>query len=359
MKLMQTSPSRLAFSVLRVDAYLSLLVDHPPSVRYQEICISLPKSPRLWAAGGEDEWRSLQWSEPVGREHTLFCSLVHNVLDFRQRNLPYRLTEADHHLVLCSLQVGIWGAAHEGHSRESAELATSSAPQDSIHLWRTHLDLWRVTTEQKCSLSHNCFSPSLACTDNLLSSHSLILWHISALTLRAPLKLLQAHGCCSKYGPGMALTTRKNKARLRSWIVSSDARTAVWNGAQIARIVERESTNPIPTTRLLLNPLLIHGVLQSAIVICSYAYHTRACPVCTGGPPIDLVDLLGANDTEERLIKWKEHGEGLADFTPSAVPVCECHVKTIAMWFRGLLTTDQSAETEFLSFLRGLSGISR
>ena len=102
------------------------------------------------------------------------------------------------------------------------------------------------------------------------------------------------------------MTTRKNKARLRAWIASHNARTAVWNAAQNSRIVAHKSTSPAPTTRLLLNPLAIPGVLKGAIVICSYAYHTPACPVCTSGPPIDLVDLFGAKDEDVNLVKWKE-----------------------------------------------------
>ena len=104
---MHACPSRLAFSTLRVDAYLSVLLDYPPSVRYHEIRIPLPKSPHLWTAASEDKRRSLQWKEPAGREKTLLCFLMRDALDLnRRRHLPYHLTEADCHLTLCFLQVG-------------------------------------------------------------------------------------------------------------------------------------------------------------------------------------------------------------------------------------------------------------
>ena len=226
--LIHACSSRLAFSVLRVDSYLSVLVDHPPSVRYQEICIPLHKSHRLWTAASEDERRSLQWSEPAGREKALLCFLVRDALDFNRRHhLPYHLTEADYHLSLCSLQVGIWEATREAHSCESDELVTKSTPRDPVQLWCTHLDLWRVSTENDCLLRQNYFSASTSSADHIFSPLSLILWHISALTLHAPLKLLQGQGCCFKCRPGTAMTTQKTRARLRAWTASPYARTAV------------------------------------------------------------------------------------------------------------------------------------
>ncbi len=353
--LMYASSSRLAFSVLRVDAYLSVLVDHPPSVRYQEMCIPLPKSPHLWTAANEDDRRSLQWNEPAGREKALLCFLMRDALDFsRRRHLPYHLTEADYHLGLCSLQVGTWEAAREAHSCESDELVTDSTRRDSVQLWRTHLDLWRVSMEKDCLLRRNYFSASTSSADHISPALTLIIWHISALTLHAPLKLLQGQGCCFKCRIGTAMTTQKNRARIQAWIASSHARTALWNGAQISRIVARELTNPTHSKRLLLNPLAMTGVLKSAIVTCTYAYHTRVCPVCTGGPPIDLVDLFDAEDEDVRLVKWKEHGEGLGDWTPGAFPVCKCKVMALATYFRGALAMDKGAEAEFMTFLRGL-----
>ncbi|KAL9133865.1 MAG: hypothetical protein Q9175_004957 [Cornicularia normoerica] len=308
---MHACPSRLAFSVLRVDAYLSALVDHPPSIRYQEIRIPLPKSPRLWTAASEEERRSLQWNEPAGREKATFCFLIRDALGFdRGRHLPYHLTVADYHLGLCSLQVGTWEATREAHSCESDELDTNSKPRDTVQLWNTHLDLWRASTEKDCVLRQNYFSASASNSDPIFSHLSIILWHISVLTLHAPLKFLQGQDCCFKCRPSTAMTTRKNKTRLRIWIASLHARTAVWNAAQISRVVALESTSAKATASLSLNSLAIHGVLNSAIVTCSYAYHTRACPLCTGDPPVDLINLFDAMDEDVTLVKWKEQGWG-------------------------------------------------
>lgn len=282
---------------------------------------------------------------------------MRDALDFnRRRHLPYHLTEADYHLGLCSLNVGIWEAAREVHSCDT-EVHTNLPPSDPGQLWRTHLDLWRISTEKDCQLRQKYFSTptSNASSDHVFTPISLTLWHISALTLQAPVQLLKGQGCCFNCRTGTAMTKQKNRSRLRTWVTSRDARAAVWNAAQIARIVARESaTTPAPSTRLSLNPLAVPGLLKSAIVTISYAYHTRTCPVCTGGPPVDLVDLFDAKDEDERLLRWKETGEGLATWSPSGISVCECKVPALVTWFRSALAVDKSAEMEIMSFLGGL-----
>ncbi|KAG8526299.1 uncharacterized protein KY384_000292 [Bacidia gigantensis] len=353
--LAQEQLHRLAFSALRADAYLSLLVDQPPSVRYQEICIPLPKSTHLWTAATEDERRKLQWSEPAGREKARFCFLVRDALDMNSTQTPCQLTEIDYHLGLCSFQAGIWEVAREAHSCDSDELFANSRPRDHVEGWRSHLDLWRDNMEKDCQLRQNYFSASTASADHKCAPLSIILWHYSAIILHAPLKLLQGQGCCFKCRAGTAGAARKNKARYRGWIESSCARIAVWNAAQVAKVVEREFTSPTSANRLRLNPLAIAGLLKSAIVICSYAYNTVSCPACTGGPPVDLVRLFSAADNDENLARWKVTGEGLADWEPLSLPVCRCRFKNLVEWFSRPLAMDKGAEAEFRRFLEGLS----
>lgn len=354
-KVSHADPLRLAFSVLRIDAFLGLLVDHPPSVRYQEISIPLPKSTHLWTAASQDDRRALQWNEPAGREKARFCFLVRDALDHEYRHqLHYHLTEIDYHLGLCSFQAGIWETAHEAHSCDSDELIANSRPSDQVVKWRSRLDLWRANMENDCQLWQNYFSASTKSADHKCAPLSIILWHYSALILHAPLKLLQGQGCCFKCRSGTSGATRKNKARHRGWIESSCARIAVWNAAQIVKVVAIEYANPTFANRLRLNPLAIVGLLKSAIVVCSFAYYTRACPACTGGPPIDLVDLFDAANDDERLVKWKKHGDGLADWGPLSAPVCRCKASHLANWFLRALARDKTAEAEFKAFLDGL-----
>ncbi|KAL8838197.1 MAG: hypothetical protein Q9170_002240 [Blastenia crenularia] len=356
--LAQEQLHRLAFSVLRIDTYLSLLIDHPPSVRYQEISLPLPKSTHLWTAASKDERRALEWNEPAGREKARFCFLVRDALNHEYgHQLPCHLAEIDYHLGLCSFQAGIWETAREAHTCDSDELFANSRRRDHVGKWRSHLDRWRLTMENDCQIWQNYFSASTKSADFNCAPMSIILWHYSTLILHAPLKLLQGQGCCSKCCSSTSGTTRKNKARHRDWVESQGARIAVWNAAQIAKVVTLEFTNAKSATRLRLNPLAITGVLKSAIVVCSYASHTSACPVCTGGPGTDLVDLFDTASDDERLMKWKEHGEGLTGWGPLSAPVCKCKVSHLANWFLEPLAKEESAQAEFKVFLDGLGKV--
>ena len=324
-------------------------------MRYQEISVPLPKSTHLWTAASMEERRTLQWNEPAGREKARFCFFVRDILhDEGGHQLPCRFAEIDYHLCLCSFQAGIWETAREAHSCDFDELISNSRPRDHVVKWRTQLDLWRANMEKDCQLWQNYFSASTKSADHKCAPLSIILWHYSALALHAPLKLLQGQGCCFKCRSGTFAATRKNKARHRGWIESSCARIAIWNAAQIAKVVALEFAVETSATRLRLNPLAIAGLLKSAIVVCSYAFHTRACPMCTGGPPIDLVYLFDAAEDEEKLKRWKENGEGLADWGPLSAPLCRCAITHLVDWFLELLVKDKNAEVEFKSFLDGL-----
>ncbi|KAL8662421.1 MAG: hypothetical protein Q9202_004742 [Teloschistes flavicans] len=341
---------RLAYAVLRTDAYLSALTGHPPSIHFQEIRIPLPKSSDVWNATAEDERRSLQWNEPAGREKALFYSLMSDLLDTSQQlHVRYRLTEADYHLTLCAFQVSIWQVACEAHScdRNDASMYTSiDACSKCLHAW------W-VNMEKDCLLRRQYFSAS-ATPSHTPFPLSLILWHLSALRLHAPTRLLRGRGCCAECRAGTAAATQRNRAHLRAWAISTNARIAVWNAAQICRIYMRESDRSTSAGRLLFGALVNQALLRSAIVICAFAFHTRACPICTGGPPIDLVDIFSAPDDDDRLVRWKEKGEGLADWAPLSIPVCQCRVGQLAKYLRQELAKNQWLDREFMSFLSGL-----
>ncbi|CAD6440181.1 5d4570cb-dbd0-461d-acbb-031dbfa80488 [Sclerotinia trifoliorum] len=352
--LVQEQLHRLAFSSLRVDAYLSVLMDYPPSVRYQEISIPLPKSTKLWTAATDEERRILQWNEPAGREKALFCFLMRDIIDASDLDSSsHHLTDNDYHLGLCSLQIGTWETAREAFCCcDSDELITDSKRSDPVRRWSAHLDRWRTNIEEYTQSQPKAIATEVT-EDCVFPQLNLILWHISALTVHAPLKLLQRQGCCFKCRPGAGSTIQRTRARLSSWMSSPHPRTAIWNAAQICRLAEdnfsRLSSNASP----LLNPLAIPGILKSAIAVCSYAYHITACPKCTGISG-DLIDLFAARNEDSNLKIWKEQGIGMAIWGTEAISVCHCTFNTLEMWFRNRLARDPGAEAQFVLFLAGL-----
>lgn len=263
------------------------------------------------------------------------------------RHLPGYLTEEDYHLGLCSYQAGTWEAAHRAHSSESDELITNALPRDHVQIWRNQLDFWhsslKSSHQPNPKYSGTTFGSDV---NNVFTPLTLILWHLLSLTLYAPLIFLR--GQCST-----DRITPKDKARLHDWVASSCARMAVRNAAQICQVIEEESSSPGATTRLLLNPLVIPGILKSAIVITLYAHHSLTCSKCTGMSPVDSVDLFNANDEDTRLVNWIEHG-GLATWGPSEISICRCSVLELSDWFRCTVRESKRAELEILAFITTL-----
>ncbi|KAB8300494.1 hypothetical protein EYC80_000659 [Monilinia laxa] len=352
--LVQEQLHRLAFSTLRVDAYLSVLMDHPPSVRYQEISIPLPKSTKLWTAATEEERRRLQWNEPSGREKALFCFVMRDIVDSSNaHSVSYHLNDNDYHLGLCSLQIGTWETARDAFCCcDSDELITDPKRSDPVHRWSTQLDRWRTSIEEYTQSRQEIVTTEIN-DDRIFPQLNLILWHISALTVNAPLKLLQQQGCCFKCRPGAGSTTQRTKAHLSSWISSPHPRTAIWSAAQICRLAEENFSNQFSDTNLLLNPLTIPGILKSAIALCSYAYHTRACFNCTGTPRTPI-DLFNTRCEDRKLTIWREQGLEMATWGAETIPVCHCTFQALEIWFRDRLRRDPGAEAQFVSFLAGL-----
>ncbi|PSR84008.1 hypothetical protein BD289DRAFT_434882 [Coniella lustricola] len=375
---------RLAFSVLRVDAYLAALLNQPPSVRYQELNIPLPKSPALWSCSSEQERRNLQWKEPGGRDKALFSCLMRDALAepgaAQQPSFSHCLTALDRHLGLCALQNGVWEAASEAHSAASDELVTKLTPGSPIKIWRSHLKCWRQGMEAECHMSNRIFCPeqwrtqpagfrehTTATSENSLQEldpvhrldyMSLTLWHMSSLKMHTPLSLLQQH---SSLAGRIHPSSDKNRttrgavalmslARLRTWMASQCPRIAVWNAAQIARLFTC-STRPSANTTVqrlhgmslecLLNPLAISSLLTSALVALVYARQTMACQICVPRlqeHPI-VVDLFdpSAADMDPNFELWRDKGEGQAVWGSSGITLCKCQSKILYDWFMNIV----------------------
>ncbi|KAI1763524.1 hypothetical protein GGR53DRAFT_497427 [Hypoxylon sp. FL1150] len=380
----QEQLNRIAFASLRIDAYLSVLLDHPPSVRYQELCIPLPKSRELWAAASDDERRKLQWNEPAGREKALFSFFMRDALDsHRIGNMPYCLTDIDYHLSICAIQAPIWEAAREAHSSMSDELVEEQDPTKPLNHSRQHLTLWRDKQRQNCDIREQYFSGTLSPQEHLLAPLTITLMYLSTLKTYAPLNLLRVSGHYYKSRPGASMPTRRRRAHLRQWITSGCPRAALWNAAQICRVFGVESTrswSPAhPRVHMMLNPTLIPGVLTSAIVACSYARHTQRCEQCTptshhspssptsgttaaaGGAAsasMKAVDLFDTDPDDPALERWKKCDEGVPYWGMNGsdkIPVCKCRLTDVAAWFREAFARDQKAEMEFVLFLAELS----
>ncbi|KAI1753799.1 hypothetical protein F4782DRAFT_529215 [Xylaria castorea] len=340
---------RLAFAILRLDAYLATLIDFPPLVRYQELSMPLSQSTCWVNVASEDERRELLNAEPAMRKKTSFSFRVHDLFGAPRDNaLASSWTKMDYHFILCAIQSGAWEACHQALRTVPDDIQSRTHSQDLRNTWREYLMTWMLRREYFTKPRGDDMTPQ-----------TLLLWHMTSLKLQAPPDLWGLQGCYYKIRP--VGTSPNQKAHphpsIRPWQVSKVARLAVWHSAQIARIVSTELGLENSASRLRLNPLLMPALLMAGIVTLGYTYYARVCPRCTGGGTIDLVNVFAAPEECERVEPWLEEGVGLTNWginVFTGLPVCQCSMIRMSNWFRELLARDEQADAALVLFLNEL-----
>ncbi|KAI1179603.1 hypothetical protein F4777DRAFT_574908 [Nemania sp. FL0916] len=326
---------RLAFAVLRLDAYLSILTDFPPLIRYQELCMPLSQSTCWVSVSSEEERRSLMESEPPLRRKTAFSFRVHDLFGVPRSNvLASPWTKMDYHFILCAIQSGAWEAAHQAVRTVPDDIHSRTHPLDLCSIQREYLGAWMSGLEKDSNNNVYLRREYLTTlTSDPMAPQTLLLWHMTNIKLQAPPELwslpdryyklrpgtfsrvsiasakqpqAQLHPLNQNQGQGQSKgQTQTPQQTLRPWQSSRLARVAVWHSAQIARIAEREfelqlSTAVPSRVRLCLNPLLIPALLMSATVVCAFAFHARGgCPMCVGSGTAELVRLFAGPEGDD------------------------------------------------------------
>ncbi|KAJ2986998.1 hypothetical protein NUW58_g4749 [Xylaria curta] len=270
----QEPESRLAFAVLRLDAYLTAILDFPPMVRYQELSMPLSQTTCWIPVASEEERRRLLEDEHSMRKKTSFCARVHDMFGTPRPNLfASRWTRMDYHFILCAIQSGAWEACHQVFRSVPDDIYSRTHPQDLRDFWRECLRTWASGLETDCQVSTETLRQDYFTTPygDDISPQTLLLWHMTNIKLRTPPDLWELQG---RYFNISAVNTRLRQSlasAIRPWQSSKVARLAVWHSAQIARIASHELSPENSSTRIRLNPILIPSLLMSAILILAIA----------------------------------------------------------------------------------------
>ncbi|ODM20622.1 hypothetical protein SI65_03675 [Aspergillus cristatus] len=277
---------RLVYTMLRVDAYLSLITGRPSSLRVQELELPLPVTEDVWTAPTIEARRQLYWFEPAGRTWTTLSAIVRDGL-IQSRNRVARtavvppLLSTDSHLVLCALQGEIWAVTQEtyGLNHGTLDSRPSWRAPESVHFWHDCLVDWKTF--------HDGLEPSKAQIDDpAWNSLNQIQYRLCQLTLHAPLQLLESRQCCTRCR-APEITTM-----LRSWASSLESRRAVYHASQLLCLQDG-----------FVSPLQAPALLASSVVLCNFAGESNSYP---DGNPIELCqeEVSGLYAIE----KWIQHG---------------------------------------------------
>lgn len=346
---------RLVYAVLRIDAYLCIILDRPPTLRYQEIRLSLPVSDELWRAETREARTRLHWYEPAGRSRSAFSTMMRDGLETHGFMTGYlrmpRLSLEDNHFSLCSFMSEIWGICRETHeehhlSYRSPELNRTA---DRVRTWKGYLQDWRAHIEQTDDLENALFSESAEDTSPFLSLN-LTLYHLVSLKMYANLRLLEYRRCCINCHDADVENV------LRTWTESADGREAVYHAVRLKRIYEHQTTFHKSSDHRLANVLGSAGLLASAIVLCLYS--TKVPTVAARGRGTDSDEaIISGNGIELAQLKlvgtpdyetWISQG-GLA--TVNGVPLHVFSVPRLSSWYHEQLASSLAYSSRLIDFL--------
>lgn len=340
---------RLVYTVLRIDTYLSLILDRPPKMRYQEIGLPLPVSDALWRAETRETRARLHWDEPAGRARSAFSSMVHHGLDTQGFMTGYlqmpHLSLEDNHFSLCAFLSELWGVSREAHEEHHLNYRSPGMNRtlERVKLWKGYLHDWREHIEKSDELEDTFFADGGADYNHFLGLN-LTLYHLICLKVYANVRMLEDKKCC------VQCQEADTDKVITAWAQSTDGRQAVYHALQLKRVYERESMLYKLNDHRVSNVLWPIGLLASAIVICMYSSKvssvTKGDVVTTPGESIELTQsrLIGTPEFDN----WISHG-GLA--TVDGVPLYEFSVPHLSSWYLEQLTSSPFYSSRLVAFL--------
>ncbi|KAK4696899.1 hypothetical protein P7C71_g1092, partial [Lecanoromycetidae sp. Uapishka_2] len=335
------------------------MTGRPPTLRFQELRLTLPVSEDLWIEPSRESRLRLHWTQPAGRAKLNFNDLMRQgLLSIGLMKLPLQLFQEDYHFGLCALQLEIWAVAQEARYHDHRTYKNPSlSSYGEVRVWYNYLLEWRNHVEQNHCLE-SCFfaddhaPPPEPSFHHGIAALNLNLYHISVINLFANVQLLETSRCCPD-------CTEANISHcIQTWTMSPAGRHAVLHAAQIQRVHEceraRSSSSLGSAPRLVSNVLSPTALLMSAVVVCVYGIRFSGCPSCSATHPIDdeTVELASSGpETSGACQYWVENGGSAC---VNGLPLCLCSVPKLSSWYRERLQGSPSHEQRLIRFLLAL-----
>jgi hypothetical protein len=293
---------RLAFGILRVDVFTSVLMNTRPLLCSEEIGFDLPSRDDIWTSAGQvsmDELlERIKAHSPQG-SRLPFCDLVWIALDRSEALLE--IEPARYELLLFGLQEAVWRFSHDPHlfrrlagscelpvsirtmgGLRHASLGTSPAGRQQssvqtdqlgvVHRRMTDLQDQRLQLIEALGKWDRSFTAVRTAAGSLPASRtsilsSLLLFSLSFLRLAAPLADL--HGVAQALSSKHTVDKRR-LYQLTSWAHGDDALVAVDSACQIWELLAHETERPV-RDRAKHNLLAFAGLHHAAVVLWVFA----------------------------------------------------------------------------------------
>ncbi|KAI9736308.1 MAG: hypothetical protein M1834_001194 [Cirrosporium novae-zelandiae] len=281
----------LAVVTFKADCYICILRNRPPSIRYDELNISLPFSYSLWNAPSVGAYYRRKDREPQERLEMSISDLFRDplVYDKWEQRLS-DLVEEDYFLAICAIQPALWEEKLQRSHDPDLNLAASSIRENlcyKLERWKSYVEVDRIDQLESPNLDRQ----------KRTQANTLIFIHLSMLKLYTPMNSLEVLASWKRGNANLSVTMQHEHAsRIKDWVSSKSARQAVWHAAYIYRLTVEQAgaswASPV------IDPITNIALQKGALVTWGYAQAIRACELCV--VPSDL--SLSSTPPENRLL---------------------------------------------------------
>lgn len=366
---------RLVFSAFRLDCYLQILDDLPPTMRFQELCLPFPCTDKAWNSS-QEKWKETISQEPSNRTSSTYgiqCFLAMSRLSPCSRlNLPGFRTISDFELGLVSMQARSWEETQHPATAVDGFLTGQDAPDNLSaggfgQSWPVLWGIWHVTMEQFRS-SHREYCPHPSEKETYLTS--LLLYHASLLRVYVDMKILRRLAISLTRNSTSNPAKRQMESLVHDWARSGRAKDALWHAAQILRL-HSENAPDLRAQNIPINPVAMNCIYRAGLVVWAISRSSQNCGLCApGSTPFEKVKLSSNKarpraassgsmelTTIDNLTKdyelWLEEGDG--ELLVDGVIVCACHMAALVEKFRVQIHDPELGSSETPSYAEMLN----
>ncbi|KAH6870982.1 fungal-specific transcription factor domain-containing protein, partial [Thelonectria olida] len=309
---------RLAYLAFRLDIYFYFLRGFRPTLRYDELYLTLPCSERLWEVQTLEEWHRVKRIESKKRSAIYFVNLVDQAMDQEGRARLPPLLEDEYLYGLCAMQAWLWEDVQRHRSRKETR-NTLLAPGSfypayfsrSIDYWTTQLTTWRECYRDR-ALGSTLSSKSHRETCDI---SAVPLYHLSQIVLRANLQAIKQLSSEQGHQSNSGTFMRQLEASTLEWVKTSDARLAIWHAAKVLKLVQEKTIYEVEGSDVAcatppLELIASIALYEAGLVVWAYTRSVQVCDACVIGSSLqaassepDPFELFGT-DQDQSFLEW-------------------------------------------------------
>lgn len=302
----QESRKRIAASIVKVDAYLSILRNQPPILHQEELHYKIPSSFAEWNAPGLAIFNKRFEENP-------FKDRTQKSLYQLWQDPSVAMLVEDSQFGICGTQESIWRLNKQrALDPKSPDIQSNRSFIRQAHeAWKYSLD---ETGNRLISIGdpHPLRSQTIWCYNGMehhndknwmaevfrrprtIHFDSLMLYHLQGLHLNGDVQAMtrNARNFKSKRASSPNYASQNPEESLGRWATTEDARRAIWHTANILTYHQCSNFAFTPWT---VDPIAHAAVATSALTIWTYIkYSNSICSTCqeldTMNTPVELTD---------------------------------------------------------------------